>query len=211
MKSDQDSLQMEVLRLRQQQENTQSHLAAVEERIRTTEAKQKHTALFLIKFLKKPELLLQQFSEKSTKIKARSDGGSSKKRRLAIPYSLGDGSLTEPTEAINNNDEIASNHDKKKIQFQEKMAKIQSEMEILFPSNDQQLKAEIFSETNSSQNYMLLEKIMEDDMIYDNGAAASKQQSDIVSQLEELIARPSECGVEMRGVVETTVGGRLTY
>ncbi|KAI3443618.1 hypothetical protein Pfo_000283 [Paulownia fortunei] len=205
LKTDQNTLQTEVFNLRQQQEITQRYLAAVKERLHTTEMKQKHMALFLIKFLKNP-VRLQHFTEKMRKIRALSSGGILKKRRLAAP-DLGDGSLME---AIDNDEFANVNIDNKRIQVQEKLTD-QLEIQTLFSSDEsgspvQEQKTENSSETNSfdtcSENFVLWEKLMEDDMIYEDEAAASKQQCDIVSELENLIAKPSECSVQMRSLVE---------
>lgn len=44
-----------------------------------------------------------------------------------------------------------------------------------------------------SENYILWEKLMEDDMIYENnGGETDKYQSEIVLELEDLIAKPPE-------------------
>lgn len=213
LRTDQNTLQTEVFKLRQQQEITQSHLAAVKERLHITEMKQKNMALFLIKSLKNP-LLLQHIIEKMKKIRALSRGEISKKRRLAAP-DMGDGSLMEAMKAVDIEEIANARIDDKRIQLQEKLTTIQSDIRTLFTSDEsgssvQEQKAENSSETNSSdvcsENFVLWEKLMEDDMIYEDETTASKQQSDIVSELENLIAKPSECGMQMRGLVEL-VGG----
>ncbi|XP_047941245.1 heat stress transcription factor A-2-like [Salvia hispanica] len=77
-----ESLQKEVLKLRQQQEMTQSYVAAVEKRLRITETKQKQTALFLIKLMENPQLL-QRITEKVKKnMRPLGSGQVLKKRRL---------------------------------------------------------------------------------------------------------------------------------
>lgn len=195
LKTDQYTLQTEVLKLKQQQETTQGYLAAVEKRLRITETKQKNMAMFVIKFLKNP-LLLQHIIEKMKKIRALSSGEILKKQRLAAP-DMGNGSLMEATKEVD--------IDHKSTQLQEKMAMMQSDIRTLFCSDEEQ-NAENSSETNSSdacsENFVLWEKLMEDDMIYEDGGGESKQQCDIVSELENLIAKPSECGLHMRGLVE---------
>ncbi|KAK4415700.1 Heat shock factor protein HSF30 [Sesamum alatum] len=204
LRNDQSMLQTEVLKLRQQQETTQHRLAAVRERLRITEAKQKHMVLLLIKSFKNP-LFLQHCIEKIRKKRALTCGGILKKRRLAA-CDLGDGSLMEAMKTVDIN-EIAD----KRLQFQEELTTIQSEIQTLFSDESgspaQEHKNEKSSETSHSldscsESFVLWEKLMEDDMIYEDEATGSKQQSDIVSELENLIAKPSECGTQIRGLVK---------
>lgn len=169
LKTDQTSLQTEVLKLRQQQEMTQSYLAAVEKRVRITEMKQKHMALFLMKFVRNP-LVLHRISEKMRKIRALSSGEILKKRRLED-----DGTLMEAMKAVDIDldiDEIANArvcHKRRGI--------IQSDVDTLFHSDESVQESE-----TSSENFLLWDKLMEDDMIYEDGTAASKA---------------SECGRQM--------------
>lgn len=169
LKNDQSSLQTEVLKLRQQQEMTQSYLAAVEKRVRITEMKQKHMALFLMKFVRNP-LVLHRICEKMRKIRALNSGEILKKRRLED-----DGTLMEAMKAVEIDldiDEIANarvGHKRRGI--------IQSDVDTLFHSDESVQESE-----TSSENFLLWDKLMEDDMIYEDGTAASKA---------------SECGGQM--------------
>ncbi|KAL3642939.1 hypothetical protein CASFOL_013754 [Castilleja foliolosa] len=161
LKNDQNTLLSEVLKLRQQQENTQRYLAALKERVCTSESKQKHMALFLIKFLRNP-VLLQQLVEKIEKTRALiSSGGISKKRRL----------------------EETSDNDK-----------------TLVSSGESSSPAR---ETNGidacSESFVLWEKLMEDDMIYEDSEIAFEKQSDIVLELENLISAKPRGLVELVG------------
>lgn len=158
LKNDQTSLRTEVLKLRQQQEMTQSYLAAVEKRVRITEMKQKHTALFLMKFVRN-SLVLQRISEKMSRIRALSSGEILKKRRLED-----DGTLMEAMKAVDTDiDEFAN------ARVDHKRRGIQSDVETLFHSDESVQESELVSE-----NFLLWDKLMEDDMIYEDGTAASK-------------------------------------
>ncbi|KAL8456465.1 hypothetical protein ACS0TY_034615 [Phlomoides rotata] len=198
LRVDQTTLQTEVLKLKQQQETTQSYLAAVEKRLHITETKQRNMAMFVINFLKNP-LLLQHFIDKVKKARALSSGEILKKRRLGAP-DMGNGSLMEAM--------IAVDIDHKNTQLQDKMAMLQSDIQTLFYSDESGSPVEEQNAENSnssdacSENFVLWEKLMEDDMIYEDGGGESKQQCDIVSELEKLISKPSECGLQMRGLVE---------
>ncbi|KAL6496565.1 hypothetical protein OROGR_029823 [Orobanche gracilis] len=182
LKTDQNALQAEILKLKQQHENTQRYLSTFEERFRTTETKQKNMALFLIKLLKNPSFF-QHLNEKMEKTRAigRGDEKISKKRRLAAPD--------------NNDDEVSG----------------RSDIRTLFSPGASSPGSGNSYETDSfdacPENFVLWEKLMEDDMIYeDDGAVgATKRKSDIVLELEKLVSSKSsssECGVQMRGLVE---------
>ncbi|XP_057766328.1 heat stress transcription factor A-7a-like [Salvia miltiorrhiza] len=180
LKNNQNKLQTEVLKLRQQQEMTQSHLAAVEKRLRITETKQKHMTLFLIKFMKNPQLL-QRITEKMKKIRALGSGEVLKKRRLAAPdLEEDDACLMAAMRAVDVDDD----------------KRIQSDIETLLCCDESGTGS---SETTQSRDdFVLWEKLLEDDMIYEDDRA----QCDVVSELENVVAKPSECGTQMRGLVE---------
>ncbi|KAG6411652.1 hypothetical protein SASPL_129736 [Salvia splendens] len=139
------SLQKEVLKLRQQQEMTQSYVAAVEKRLCVTETKQKQNALFLIKLMENPQLL--QLITKKVKKNLRPFGSGQvlKKRRLMA--GLDDKSCDE-------NDSSSSD--------------------------------------TSRDDFVLWEKLLEDDMIY--------EQNDDETQKCDIL--PAECGTQMRSLVE---------
>lgn len=195
LKTDQDTLQMEVFKLRQEQEMTQSYLASVEKRLRITETKQKQMALFLIKFIKNP-VLSHCMTEKMKKMRALSSGQILKKRRLSAP-DMEDGTLMEAMNVIDI-DELAD------------YKRIRSDNGILLSSDESgsspAADAPSSSETNSldpcSESFVLWEKLIEDDMIYEDGTASSMQQCDIVTELENVVGKPSDCGTPMRGLVE---------
>ncbi|PIN02135.1 Heat shock transcription factor [Handroanthus impetiginosus] len=203
LKTDQKALQTEVINLRRQQEVTQHYLAAVKERLHITETRQKHLTLFVFKYLNNP-VFLQHFIETMKRKRALTDGGILKKRRIM--------ESKEANETTINTDEFAHGSiDDKRLQVSEELTTSHSEIQTLFSPDDsgshsQEQRTENSPEKNSldssSENFVLWEKLMEDDMIYEDDAAASKQQSNIVSEFEDLIAKQSECGVRMRGLVK---------
>lgn len=190
LRDDQNALRSEVTKLKHQQEVTENHLAAIKDRLNTSETKQKHMALFLIKSLKNPAFL-HHFIEKMKKRRAIKDGEILKRRKLSAHN---------------------TSLDDKRIQVQEELTTIQSEIHTLFSSDESggicppEYRAESLSKSSSldacSDNFVLWEKLMEDDMIYDEEeavTASQQQQSEIVTELESLIAKPTDCGLQMRG------------
>lgn len=205
LRSDHNTLRTEVLKLRQQHENTLLHLAAVKERLHITETKHKHMVIFMIKSLKNP-MFLQHSIDKMKRRRALS-GGILKKRRLASK----DGSIMDSIKTIDIDEIVNASIDEKDLQVQEELM---IESEILAFSSDEsgsssQEQKETTSETNSfdvcSENFVLWEKLMEDDMIYEEEQeAAIKKQSDIVSELENLMAKPPKGMVELVGCPAST-------
>ncbi|CAA3017180.1 heat stress transcription factor A-2-like [Olea europaea subsp. europaea] len=185
MRTDQTTLKTEILKLKQQQENMENYLSSVEDRLQNAEKKQRITVLFLVKVLKDP--LFLQYIKKRRQKNALNKFGMLKKRRL----------MKDIDRSV-----------------QEELTPIQSEIQALFSSDDsgsptQDHKVEASPETNStdlnSENFILWEKLMEDDMIYEEKAEGeaetAKQQSDIVLELEDLIAKPPEWDMHRRNLV----------
>ncbi|XP_016503803.1 heat stress transcription factor A-7a [Nicotiana tabacum] len=171
LRKDQNTLKMEIHSLKQQQENTESYLATVKERLQNSETRQKYMVIFMAKAFKNP-LFVQHLIEKIKQRKTLDNGTVTKKRRLA-------------------NTPCDNKCDGHSLQVQEEFTTIKSEIQTLFssdesnsPANEQKMNGQDMS----SENYILWEKLMEDDMIYENGAENDKHYSDIVLELEDLIA-----------------------
>ncbi|VFQ68123.1 unnamed protein product [Cuscuta campestris] len=197
LRNDQNTMKMEIMRLKQQQESTDSHLAMVKERLETTETRHKYIVFFIVKAFNNPSFV-HHFVEK---MRQRNGGGggvraATKKRRLV-------------------DDAAMSTTDRPPGGPQEELVMLQSEIQTLFSSDDssspvkeqqQQQQGEkmgvknnnsnnpaggIGSPEMSSENFILWEKLVEDDMIYENETETAKQHGEIVHELENLIARPS--------------------
>ncbi|XP_073034922.1 heat stress transcription factor A-7a-like [Primulina eburnea] len=171
--AEQNALRQEIMKLRQQQECSQRYIAAMEERLHASEMQQKHMIIFMLKSLKDPMYLLDCVDRINRK-RALNSGVILKRRRLS-----------ENSGSIDIED--------KKFQVQEELSTIQSEIQTLFSPAEsrspvQEQKAESSSETNSSDNFILWEKLMEDDMIYEEEEGPEKQQSDDVRRIGEFTA-----------------------
>lgn len=145
-------------------------MAAVRERLRVNEAKQKQMVVFMIKSLKNP-LFLQRFVDRMKQRR----GPISKRRKVAY----------DPIKAI----------DVDGMSVEELL--IESEIQPLSPQ-------EAASETNGlnvfPESFVLWEKLMEEDMIYEEGEEeGSKKHAVLVSELENLIAKPATGMVELLG------------
>nr|GMC63708.1 heat stress transcription factor A-2-like [Ipomoea batatas]GMC96180.1 heat stress transcription factor A-2-like [Ipomoea batatas]GMD86482.1 heat stress transcription factor A-2-like [Ipomoea batatas] len=194
LRNDQNLLKMEIMRLKQQQETTDNHLAMVRERLESTESRHKYIVFFVVKAFRNP-FFIQHLTEKMRQRTTAINGGGgrvAKKRRLVAPES----STNAAAAAV----------DGKNLRGQEELVMLHSEIQTLFssddsssPVQDQKVKtpaAVANSPEMNSENFILWEKLVEDDMIYENETEAetAKHQSAIVHELEDLIARPPEWG-----------------
>lgn len=94
LKRDKHVLMMELVKLRQQQLNTRSHLEEMEERLRGTEIKQQQMMAFLARALKNPTFIQQLLQQKEKRKEL--EEAISKKRRRPIeqgPRGVGESSI----------------------------------------------------------------------------------------------------------------------
>ncbi|CAK9159203.1 unnamed protein product [Ilex paraguariensis] len=193
LRNDQNTLKMEILKLKQQQESTDSCLATVKEHVQSTECKQQKMILFMARAFRNPTFIHQLSHQLRHKIEL---GGAeiAKKRRLMAPP--GNESLVKAMDTIAKN------------QVQEELTTFQSEIQTLFSSDDsgspvQDHNANEFSGISSpdsiSENFVLWEELMEDDLIYEDGTVKelANHQSKIVCDLEDLIARAPDWGMNV--------------
>lgn len=217
LKNDQNTLRMELLRIKQQQVNTESYLTAVQDRLRVTESKQKYMAIFMAKAIKNP-LFVPSFMEKVKEKRALGGDAQMSKRRClaAAEYSeklLGSANHNQTDDVMTGTapyEKVGIMDDGKKNMIQqahqEELTTIDPEIEVLFsPEEDspnQQergMKTSIPPDTSSSENFILWEKLMEDDLIYEEEQTQTpnpnpRNQSDMVLELENLITRPTDWG-----------------
>lgn len=94
LKRDKHVLMMELVKLRQQQQNTRSYLEEMEERLRGTEIKQQQMMAFLARALKNPTFIQQLLQQKEKRKEL--EEAMSKKRRRPIeqgPSGVGESSI----------------------------------------------------------------------------------------------------------------------
>ncbi|XP_009413903.2 heat stress transcription factor A-2b isoform X2 [Musa acuminata AAA Group] len=80
LKRDRHLLMQEVVKLRQEQQNTRAHLKAMEERLQLTEQRQQQTMAFLARLMQNPSLL-QQLLDQKERMKELEEAISKKRRR----------------------------------------------------------------------------------------------------------------------------------
>ncbi|GER51455.1 heat Stress Transcription Factor family protein [Striga asiatica] len=107
LRRDKHVLMAELVKLRQQQQNTKHHLSAMEQRLRGTELKQQHTMSFLARVLKNPTFLQQIVQQNDWRKEIEEDIG--KKRRKKIDLGLGNNSIRDFDVYLGTNDDIVGN------------------------------------------------------------------------------------------------------
>ncbi|KAG6411253.1 hypothetical protein SASPL_129331 [Salvia splendens] len=169
LRSDYDGFRAEIAKLKHQNESSMQDLAAERERLRVSETKQRHMVVFMIKSLRNP-MSLQCLIERVGMVNKRRRV----EHRCVDVEELGGG------EAARSLDQV----------YQEMM--IGSEVQEQPYYSD-----ESGTSTTASENEFLWEKLMEDDVIYEDEGdnAVTRKHSDIVSELEDLIAEPPANGM----------------
>lgn len=189
LRTDQSTLKMEVMRLKQQQETTENYLTSIKEQLERTETRQKRMVVFMAKMLKNP-CFIQCLVEKMKQRAALRGCEATKKRRLVASESnehlAKDRSTTDNMIITTANESV----DAKPLVAQALVD--QPEVPILFNSVESNSSVEvqqvdIFSGAASYENFFTWEKLVEDDMIYENIVTA-KHQSNIAYELEDMLA-----------------------
>lgn len=205
LRDDQSTLRLEILKLRQQQEDSQSRITAAEERIRCAECKQKQMLSFFAKVAIYPNFV-QQLIRKRKQQRELDEGEISKRRRLLASQ-----------EAENWPESVNCRN-----QAQEKLASMQSELTDLLPDSSpvitdtierapfpgaidvenelrnhiEDIKGNFMSETSdedtSSIDCTLVGSLLGDSFVLENMADEELAVNDtqIFNELEDLIEKP---------------------
>jgi len=197
LRKEQEALKVEIRYLKQQQQNSDKRLAAIEERVKHAEWKHRQFVVLIAKLVRRSSSF-QQLIDNYKQKKLLRTRDMCKKQRLTSSESLDDGLFLEQGETKNVD------------QCHEDMVAIQSEMNLFLcsqPLDDlgadpiQYQKSSEASETSSqdfsSGNYLMWEKLMEDDVICEDNEKDEElaaDQSKFVHVLKDLIAKPPSLG-----------------
>lgn len=172
LRNDHNTLRTEILKLKQQNERWMHNVAAVRERVCIAETKQKHMLVFMVRSLKNRKFL-QHFIDRMEK-RRKLSGPITKKRRL------------ESMKTADIEELVGESIDDGKTVGVEEELMVESEIQPLFSDEDNDCETSFCSE-----NFVLWEKMIEDEMIYEEEQdAVNKKHLDIVSELENLLAKP---------------------
>ncbi|KAK9697241.1 hypothetical protein RND81_08G024200 [Saponaria officinalis] len=176
LKLEQEALKVEIHDLKNQQVSSNQSLAAMEERIKCTEFKHTELLLFLAKSMKNTSLFQQLFQKYKQK-KSLENERVFKRRRLASGESLND--------TVSKDDLVGIK------------SEANSFLETSPPITGLGTRSSLTSETEtsspdlSSGNYIMWEKLMEDDVICaDHEEVFDDNQTKFVHELEDLMGKP---------------------
>ncbi|GFY98460.1 heat shock transcription factor A2 [Actinidia rufa] len=170
-------------------ESTDNHLTTVMARIKNTESKQQQMFVFLAKVLGSP-VFLSQFLQLLRQKKELCIGQIAKKRRLEAPRC--------------NEKSVDDQNEHERSQNQEELATIESNAHTLFcasvddegsPSTEKgNATPESVSTDWSSEGFIMWQKLLDDELIFEDEAGFGQDQSRIVLELENLIKSPDWIG-----------------
>lgn len=199
LRRDRNVLMIEIVKLRQQQQNSRAQLIAMEERLQCTERKQQQMMAFLARALKYPTFIQQMIQQYEQKKEL---GGIGKKRRLLASESsenLQDGLIS----AMELGSQIASCSP----EGQEEVS-IESEIETLFSAMDNDSdcsggnpRAEVIHSSSDpgfgSVNDIMWEELLSEDLI--DETEGSEDQTEINVEVEDVAVKPTDWGDNVHG------------
>jgi heat shock transcription factor len=217
LRNDQNVLEVEILKLRQQQEDSQNQFTAVEDRIRCAECRQQQMLLFLTRVTKSPNFVQQLIQKR--KLKRELNGGEiSKKRRLLA--NQGHESLFESidtSQSVNGRNQVQGDLVtaltdilQEGVDTRPLQTPFPAPMDDVLCSPLQDQKVNVMSGTStppemSSVYNVMSEKLLGDNLIVDENMTMN--DSKFYSELEDLIAKPTDWGGFASGqLVEQTAG-----
>ncbi|KAF2285130.1 hypothetical protein GH714_038754 [Hevea brasiliensis] len=176
LKNDQDLLRIEILNLKQQQENSENQLSIVEQRIGVAECKQLQMFIFLAKAAKNRAFIQNLFQKR--KQQRELDGSEFKKSKLLstqIPENLPD--AADASQSVN------CRH-----QAQEQLAAMQTEL------TEMDQKANLICGTNDRETvyHLMSEKLLDDNAVSENLVEEDLEvnETKFYLELENLIVKP---------------------
>jgi heat shock transcription factor len=208
LKRDRSLLMAEILRLRQQQQNSRVKIISMEDRLQTTERKQQQIMTFLAKALSNPSFI-QQFAQRTARRRELRGIENGRKRRLTTSPSVEN--LPEVESAVaGSGGEIVDYAS----QEQEELATMESEIETFFSAAlDNESSSDIkdpieIPATNGGNldfvNESIWDELLNDDLIAGDlqEKAAVGDQSEIDVEVEYLFAKPADWGEDLRELVD---------
>uniref|UniRef100_A0A803MGE1 HSF-type DNA-binding domain-containing protein n=1 Tax=Chenopodium quinoa TaxID=63459 RepID=A0A803MGE1_CHEQI len=204
LKKEQEALKVEISDLKQQQQNSDTCLAAMGERMKTVEWKQQEFIMLLAKAMKKTnsfERLLQNYRQN----KVLGGGEVHKRRRLVSNDNFLESFIAKHGDQFHK-EEVSAAHLELKSYLGSSAIDLGSSLMSDQKSN---LTSEISSPDLSSGSYIMWEKLMADDVICEGNreeAGFGVDQSKIVHELEDLIKPCSLIGYTNVGEIACPLG-----
>lgn len=212
LKRDRNVLMAEIVRLRQQQQNSREQVLAMEDRLQTTEKKHQQIMTFLAKALQS-STFIQQFVQRNGQRRSLDGVEIGRKRRLAASPSVEN--LQEEVVPMAAGTDQAVNYTTK--QEQEELATLESEIETFFSAAlDNESSSAIQDPTASSiptaidgdsgsVNEEIWEELLSNDLVTGNPeeeAVVLGGDSELDVEVEDLVAEPEEWGNDLEDLVD---------
>ncbi|XP_058068892.1 heat shock factor protein HSF30-like [Magnolia sinica] len=209
LKRDRNLLMVEIVKLRQQQQNSRAQLLAMEEQLQGTERKQRQMMEFLARALKNPTFV-QQLIQRHKQRKEL--GGVGKKRRL--PSTVSSKNLQDlQGEVVSAMGRQVAGYTH---QAEQEEVAIETEIETLFSSMDNESSASNRNQNADvgpspsdpdfgSANDIAWEELLNEDLIGRNGEEEEMGNGDLTEidvEVEDLAAKPSDWGDDVQDLVE---------
>ncbi|KDP34084.1 hypothetical protein JCGZ_07655 [Jatropha curcas] len=208
LKRDRNVLMAEIMRLRQHQQQSREQIAAVEDRLQSTEKKQQQIMTFLAKALNNPSFI-QQFAQMTAHKKELRRVGIGCKRRLTASTSVEN--LQEAGSMDMGVGQVADYTD-------QALGTMETEIETLFSAAlDDESSSDVRDPTAGSAqgasgvanldsvNETIWEELLNDDVITcnpDEEIVILDDEPEIDVEVEDLVANPEDWGEELQDLVD---------
>ncbi|XP_059432387.1 heat stress transcription factor A-2-like [Corylus avellana] len=178
LKKDHNVLNVEILKLRQQQEESKNQMSAVEDRIRGAECRQQKMLLFLTKLVAKSPICMQQYLIQKRKQKRAVECFGKRRRRL-MPREAASKSVNGSRNQFPQGDMTINHSEILPTPFPAPMDDTPLQLNVTAPEDN-----------NPSVYHVMSDKLLADHSIIDQEFGVD--DSKFYSELEDLIASPPD-------------------
>ncbi|KAK4491006.1 hypothetical protein RD792_001727 [Penstemon davidsonii] len=193
LKRDRNMLMTEIVKLKQQQQNSRERILVMEERIRGTERKQQQIMNFIAKAFSNP-MFLQQYMEKYVSANDQKRVEIGRKRRLTMSPS------------VDNLQNVALDGDQ--VENFASQDKEELEMETLFSAAfDDESSTDVKDSTTSDTSFdpvteNMWENFLSEDVVIIDDEADEVLATDVEVEVEDLVAETKEWGEDLQDLAD---------
>ncbi|XP_050263895.1 heat shock factor protein HSF30 [Quercus robur] len=209
LKRDRGLLMAEIVRLRQQQQNSREQMIAMEDRLQTTERKQQQLMNFLAKALNNPSFI-QQFSQMSAQRRGLQGVEIGRKRRLTASPSV-ENLQEEDVSVLAGSNQVVdfTSQDQEEMATMETFFSAALDNESSSDINDP-IASSVPTRSGAnldSVNETIWEELLNEDLITENPEeeAVVGDKSEIDVEVEDLVAEPDDWGDDFQDLVDQLV------
>lgn len=206
LKRDRNVLMAEIVRLRQQQQQSKEHIAAMEDRLRSTERKQQRVMTFLAKALNNPSFI-EQFTQRAAQRREIRGVEIGRKRRLTASPSV---------ENLQEVASVALGSSQFVDYMNQDLPTIENEMETLFSAvldneSSSDIKDPIASSMHTANggsnldavNETIWEELLTDDLVSgEPNEVVVSDEPEVDVEVEDLVAKPVDWSDDFQDLVD---------